>query len=108
MKGIAIGLLALAIQVQGISFLAGGLILGIALFRARVLARWATALLALGGVVTILLSVLPDAFYRLLAFPNGIAMVGLGYSLWVSTRTSDAGSDAGNDAGSQVAAAGVQ
>ena len=26
--------------------------------------------------------VLPDAFYRLLAFPNGIAMIGLGYSLW--------------------------
>lgn len=104
-----IGLLALAIQVQGISFLAGGLILGIALFRARVLARWATALLAVGGVVTILLSVLPDAFYRLLAFPNGIAMVGLGYSLWVSTRTSDAGSDAGSSiaAGSQVAAAGA-
>jgi len=25
---------------------------------------------------------MPDAFYRLLAFPNGIAMVGLGWSLW--------------------------
>ena len=25
---------------------------------------------------------MPDAFYRLLAFPNGIAMIGLGYSLW--------------------------
>ena len=81
-----IGLLALAIQLQGISFLAGGLILGIALFRARVLTRWATLLLAAGGVITILLSVAPDAFYRLLAFPNGIAMIGLGYSLWATTR----------------------
>jgi hypothetical protein len=83
-----VGLLAVAIQVQNFSFLAGGLVLGIALYRARVLARWATLLLAVGGVVTILLSVLPDAFYRLLAFPNGIAMVGLGVSLWLTSRSS--------------------
>ena len=31
---------------------------------------------------------MPDAFYRFLAFPNGIAMVGLGYSLWRIARTS--------------------
>ena len=82
-----VGLLAVAIQVQNISFLVGGLIFGIALYRARVLARWATILLAVGGVVTILLSVLPDAFYRLLAFPNGIAMIGLGVSLWLTSRS---------------------
>jgi hypothetical protein len=29
---------------------------------------------------------MPDAFYRLLAFPNGIAMIGLGFSLWHTTR----------------------
>jgi hypothetical protein len=81
-----VGFFTMAVQVQNYSFLAGGLILGIALYRARVLARWATALLAVGGVVTILLSVLPDAFYRLLAFPNGIAMVGLGVSLWLTSR----------------------
>jgi hypothetical protein len=80
-----IGPLALVLTVQSISFLAGGLLFGIALFRARVLARWGTVLLAAGGVITILLSVLPDAFYRLLAFPNGIAMVWLGYSLWATT-----------------------
>ena len=33
---------------------------------------------------------MPDAFYRLLAFPNGIAMIGLGYSLWATTRTAHA------------------
>ena len=60
----------------------GGLLFGIALYRARVLSRWASALLAVSGVVTVALSVLPDAFYRLLALPNGIAMVGLGWSLW--------------------------
>lgn len=82
-----IGLLGFALKIQDISFLVGGLIFGVALFRARVLARWATALLAAGGVITILLTVMPDAFYRLLALPNGIALIGLGCSLWMTTRT---------------------
>ena len=82
-----IGLLQNAIQVQDISYLAGGLVFGVALYRARVLARWAAALLAVGGIVTVALSLMPDAFYRLLAFPNGIALIGLGYSLWRTTRT---------------------
>jgi hypothetical protein len=77
-----IGLLHNAIQVQGICYLVGGLVFGVALFRARVLARWAAALLAVGGVVSAALAVMPDAFYRLLAFPNGIALIALGYSLW--------------------------
>lgn len=77
-----IGLLATVFQLQGIAYLAGGLIFGIALFRARVLPRWAAALLAVSGLVSALLVVMPDAFYRLLAFPNGIAMIALGYSLW--------------------------
>lgn len=79
-----IGLLEGLIQIQGLGYLAGGLVFGIALYRAGVLARWASALLAVGGVVTVVLSMMPDAFYRLLAFPNGIAMIGLGYSLWRS------------------------
>ncbi|MGZ5418425.1 MAG: hypothetical protein ACXWDI_14730 [Nocardioides sp.] len=82
-----IGLLQNVILVQNISYLSGGLLFGIALYRARVLARWAAALLAVGGLVTVALSVMPDAFYRLLAFPNGIAMIGLGYSLWRTART---------------------
>ena len=41
---------------------------------------------ALAGIVTVALSVMPDAFYRLLAFPNGIAMIALGYSLWQVAR----------------------
>ena len=83
-----IGPLGLLIQVQGFAYLAGGVVFGIALYRARVLARWASALLALGGVVTVVLSLMPDAFYRLLAFPNGIAMIGLGWSLWRTARRS--------------------
>jgi hypothetical protein len=81
-----IGVLQTALQVQNGAFLAGGLVFGIALYRAGVLARWACALLAVGGVVTVVISVLPDGFYRLLAFPNGIALIALGYSLWSTAR----------------------
>ena len=82
-----IGLMQAVLNVSGITFLGGGLIFGIALYRARVLARWAATLLAVASVLTASLAVLPDAFYRFLAFPNSIAMIGLGYSLWLTTRT---------------------
>ena len=82
-----IGLMQAALNVSGITFLGGGLIFGIALYRAHVLSRWAAALLAVASVLTVSLAVLPDAFYRFLAFPNSIAMIGLGYSLWLTTRT---------------------
>lgn len=85
-----IGALQTVIQLRGFAYLAGGLLFGIALYRAHVLARWAAALLAVGGVVSVALSLMPDTFYRLLAFPNGIAMIGLGYSLWRTTRESTA------------------
>jgi hypothetical protein len=82
-----IGLMQSVLTVSGTTFLGGGLIVGIALYRARVLARWASALLAVASLLTVTLAVLPDAFFRFLAFPNAIAMIGLGYSLWLTTRT---------------------
>jgi hypothetical protein len=81
-----VGALSTVWKVQGILYLAGGLLFGIALFRAHVLARWATVLLAVSGFASVVLSLLPDAFYRLLAYPNAIAMIGLGVSLWLSQR----------------------
>ena len=81
-----IGLMQTMISFTGVTFLGGGLIFGIALYRARVLARWAAVLLAVASLLTASLAFLPDAFYRFLAFPNAIAMIGLGYSLWLSTR----------------------
>ncbi len=82
-----IGALAILFRAQGFGYLAGGLVFGIALFRARVLARWACVLLAVSGLVSAALTVMPDALYRLIAFPNGIALIGLGCSLWATTRT---------------------
>lgn len=83
-----IGLLKAVLLLESVLHLAGGLVFGIALYRARVLPRWAAALLAVGGAVSAGLSLLPDPYFRLLAFPNGIAMIALGYSLWRATRPS--------------------
>jgi hypothetical protein len=82
-----IGLMQILSLVSGITYLAGGFIFGIALFRANVLARWAAALLAGGTVATIAIPVLPQINERLFAFPTGVALVGLGYSLWREQRT---------------------
>ena len=80
-----IGLMQTVILVTGVAYLAGGFIFGIALFRANVLARWAAALLAVGTLATIGTSIMPQ-YERLFAIPTGVALVGLGYSLWRSQR----------------------
>ena len=67
-------------------YILGGLLFGIALFRAGVLARWAAALLAVSTVATAALAVLPEAFNRPLAVPEGLALIGLGVSLWRHSR----------------------
>ena len=64
-----------------------GLIFGIALFRANILARWAAVLLAAGTVATLAIPLLPQINQRLFAIPTGVALVGLGYSLWREQRT---------------------
>ena len=63
----------------------GGVTFGIAVFRARILARWAGILLAVGSVSTALLPMFPHALGRFAALPVGIAVAWLGYSL-ISTR----------------------
>jgi hypothetical protein len=80
-----IGLMQTAILVTGIAYLAGGFVFGIALFRANVLARWAAALLSGGSLATIATSILPE-YQRLFAIPTGVALVGLGLSLWREQR----------------------
>jgi hypothetical protein len=90
-----IGNLHPALLVEGFAYLSGGLLFGIALFRARVLARWAAALLAVGAVLTAALPALSDSAYRLLAYPHAVALIGLGCSLWRSRPSSDAASAPG-------------
>jgi hypothetical protein len=72
--------------VSGIGYSLGGLLFGIALFRAGVLARWASALLAIGTTSALALSALPESFNRPFAVPTGVALIGLGVSLWRDQR----------------------
>ena len=70
----------------GIGYPIGGLLFGIALFRAGVLSRWASALFAYGTVSALALAVLPESFDRPFAVPTGIALIGLGVSMWRKER----------------------
>jgi hypothetical protein len=84
-----IGAMKTVLAVTGIGYMVGGLIFGIALFRAGILARWASALLAVGTIATASLAFLPEAFNRPMAVPVGIALVGLGISLWRNPGSAD-------------------
>ena len=68
--------------IAGMGYSLGGLLFGIALFRAGVLSRWASALFAYGTVSALALAALPVSFSRPFAVPTGVALIGLGVSLW--------------------------
>jgi hypothetical protein len=80
-----IGRMRIAILFTGITYIAGGFVFAIALFRANVLARWAAALLAVGTLATIAIGIVPQ-YERLFALPAGFALAALGYSLWRDQR----------------------
>jgi hypothetical protein len=82
-----IGLMQTLSAAGGFTFIGGGLLFGIALFRANILARWAAVLLAVGSVATLAIPLLPQLNQRLFAIPTGLALIGLGYSLWREQRT---------------------
>jgi hypothetical protein len=82
-----IGALAAFIRIGGFTFLTGGVVFGIALFRANILPRWAAALLVAGTLVTFAMPLLPQINQRLFAIPTSVAVLSLGYSLWREQRT---------------------
>jgi hypothetical protein len=82
-----IGQMQTMLTLSGVGYMLGGLLFGIALFRARILSRWAAALLAVGTMATAALAALPDSFNRPFAVPVGIALIGLGVSLWREARS---------------------
>jgi hypothetical protein len=87
------GLPLLFTVVSGL-YLIGGLVFGIAVYRAGILHRGAAALLAAGSVGAVAAAVLPHSVGRYAAVPVGVAMVWLGWSLWSEQRTSAPGSGA--------------
>jgi hypothetical protein len=67
-------------------YMTGGLLFGIATFRARILPRWAGVLLAIGTVLAPAAGALPNASQPKIAIPVGLALAWLGYGLWSEPR----------------------
>jgi hypothetical protein len=71
----------------GIPYMLGGLLFGIATFRAGILPRWAAGILAVSGPLAMLMvALLPHQLERFAALPMGLAMAWLGYALWAEQR----------------------
>ena len=68
-------------------YILGGLLFGIATFRAGILPRWAGALLALATAAAPIGVLLPNASQPKTAIPVGVALAWLGYALWAERQT---------------------
>jgi len=82
-----LGALATVYSLVSVLYLLGLLLFGIAIFRARILPRWAAGLLAFSGPLAIIMvTLLPHQLERLAAIPMGVALAWLGYALWSERR----------------------
>jgi hypothetical protein len=82
-----IGALPTVWTLTGFVYILGGLLFGIATFRAGILPRWAGALLALSTALAPVAALLPNASQPKTAIPMGLALAWLGYALWTERRT---------------------
>lgn len=80
--------------VAGVLYLAGGLLFGIAVLRAKILWSWAAWFVIAGAVVAPLASVVPHEVGRFAAVPFGVGLIGLGISLWSDRRDTASPSEA--------------
>ena len=81
-----LGAFATVFSFLPILYLLGLLLFGIAMFRARILSRWAAGLFALSGPIAVVLSLLGHPLDRLAAMPMGIALAWPGYALLSERR----------------------
>lgn len=79
---VSLGALPTLYMAASAGYVLGGLLFGIATFRAGILPRWAGALMAVGALAPFVLAMLPHPLDRTFAVPMGVALVWLGYSLW--------------------------
>jgi hypothetical protein len=84
--GMNLGALPSLFALTGVAYVIGGLLFGIATFRAAILPRTAAGLLAVAAVLTPLAALLPHSVQRLAGMPVGIALAWLGYALWSERR----------------------
>ena len=103
-----LGAFATIYSLVSLLYLLGLLLFGIALFRARILPRWAAGLLAFSGPLAIIMvALLPHQFERLAAMPMGFALAWLGYALW-SERRAHASESVPGTASRQLSHTGVE
>jgi hypothetical protein len=86
-----LGPLAAVPSVGAALYVAGAVLFGIAILRARVLSRGAAILLIVAAAITpIAGALLPHALERMAAIPVGAALIWLGWSLWANHGTTTA------------------
>jgi hypothetical protein len=85
-SGIDLGILPTRWLISGPLYILGGLIFGIATFRAGILPRWAGALLAAGTALAPVAALLPFEYQSKVTIPVGLALIWLGYALWSERR----------------------
>ncbi|MDQ3706759.1 MAG: hypothetical protein M3437_16360 [Chloroflexota bacterium] len=82
-----LGMLPTIYALNGLlGYMLGGLLFGIATYRAGILSRWAGGLLAVAAALTPLAALLPHELQRLAGVPVGIAVAWLGYALLSDRR----------------------
>jgi hypothetical protein len=87
---IDLGPLPILWTLTGPIYILGGLLFGIATFRARVLPRWAGVLLAVGTTIGPAAALLPLEYQPKVAVPVGLALAWLGYALWSERKKTPA------------------
>jgi hypothetical protein len=83
---IDLGILPTLWNISGPMYILGPLLFGIATFRARVLPRWAGALLALNIIWVPLGAIVPPELQPRILIPIGLALAWLGYALFSERR----------------------
>jgi len=73
-------------NISGPMYILGGLLFGIGTFRARVLSRWAAALVGLGTALGPVAAFFPPQLTGIIAVPVGLGLAWLGYSLMIERR----------------------
>jgi len=81
-SAIDLGVLPTLWNISGPLYIFGPLLFGIATFRAKVLPRWAGALLVLGAVLVPVGAIVPPEYQPKIMIPIGLALAWMGYALF--------------------------